>query len=167
MESNPSTDMRTDEHWQINDDGGANWAMDKIRENNAERDRMIAWYKRQIELAQDRCAHNNAGLEYSLQKYMETVPARETKTQYKHDLPNGALILHKSKQDFAVDKPALLEHLKQSKLSGYIKVEETPMWGEYKKRLVITDDGVMDTETGEFIDCVGIEGKPERFEVKL
>ena len=51
-------------------------------------------------------------------------------------------------------------------MEEYIKTEEKPAWGEYKKTLSIVDGQVIDTVTGEVVDIIKVEETAGVFEVK-
>ena len=92
---------------------------------------------------------------------------KETKTQYSFHTPRVKIIKKKSFKDIKiVDSEELLEHLKSTQ-NGHIKVIEKPDWAELKKDLVIQDDKIIDLNTGEIVEGVGIEEKKEKVILKL
>lgn len=104
-----------------------------------------------------------------LRVYFEGLPeedVKETKTQRKHTLLNGSLILKKPKLAWEHDDAKLLDYLKTSGQKEYIKTEEKPKWGEFKKALGVMENGdVINNETGEVIECVSVSMTPAEFEV--
>ncbi|CEG23161.1 Bacteriophage Mu Gam like protein [Planococcus massiliensis] len=67
----------------------------------------------------------------------------------------------------SVDDTALLEHIKSNGFTDYLKVEESVKWGDFKKRIQITetDDGFAAfDENGEKIP--GVIVKPENISFK-
>lgn len=79
---------------------------------------------------------------------------RETNTQTKLSLLHGDIVQTKAYRDFEANKDELLKLAEEKGLDEYIKIKEEKSfkWGEYKKRLSIVDDRIVDTETGEIID---------------
>lgn len=65
------------------------------------------------------------------------------------------------------DDDKLVEFLKASGNLEFIKTEEKPKWGEYKKRLEIMGGSVVDKETGEIVDGVKAIEKPDTFSVDV
>ena len=104
-----------------------------------------------------------------LRVYFEGLPeedVKETKTQRKYTLLNGSLILKKPKLTWEHDDAKLLDYLKASGQKEYIKTEEKPKWGEFKKTLGVMENGdVINSETGEVINCVTVSMTPAEFEV--
>ena len=68
---------------------------------------------------------------------------------------------------FDFDDDKLVEFLKASGNLEFIKTEEKPKWGEYKKRLEIMGGSVVDKETGEIVDGVKAIEKPDTFSVDV
>lgn len=92
---------------------------------------------------------------------------KETSTQLSFKTPSVKIIKKKAKKDIKiVDTEALIEHLKSTQ-NGNIKVIEKPDWAELKKDLVIDDDRIIDLNTGEIVEGVGIEEKEEKIQLKL
>ena len=144
--------------WTIDDDSKAAWAVKKIAENEAQRDREIEWHKQQIEKAKLRCESDNAWLAMKLEDYSRNLPMRESKTQWSFTVPGGKLIRQKAKQALTVvDEQAAIEALQAQGMTEYIKVKLSLAWAELKKAL---------TETGEVIDGVELREVPEQFVVR-
>ena len=160
----------------IDSDVKADWAIRKIAEEQAERDRLMACCDDMIQMYQQRKAEyaerfdkRTDGLRAMLWSYFESVPTRDTKTQKKYELPSGALVLKKASSDFKADTDKLREWLEKGGMADYLKTEVSPKWGLVKKQLVANGDGTITfSETGEILPegCVTIEPKDERFEVK-
>ena len=74
-----------------------------------------------------------------------------------------AQIARKMKQDDTV----LVQFLKASGNLEFIKTEEKPKWGDYKKRLEIVGGSVVDKETGEIVEGVPLIEKPDTFAVDV
>ena len=156
------------------DDGGAEWCLTKIREADAEYKTMTEHYKRQEELARKKHDSDVLRLQGMLQKYLAKMEqagvAKRTKTQVSYQLPTGTLIRKAGGTDYQRDKDTLLEWLKKSKLTEYIKTKviQDPDWAGLKKATKTMPDGsVVYAETGEVIDGVQAVRKDDTFEVKL
>ena len=61
----------------------------------------------------------------------------------------------------------LVQFLKASGNLEFIKTEEKPKWGDYKKRLEIVGGSVVDKETGEIVEGVQLIEKPDTFAVDV
>lgn len=160
--------------WRIADDSCADWAVSKIAAEKAELERIKALAQEQIdriklkvEAAEKRFENGTAFLTSKLAEYFETVPHKTTKSKHSYRLLSGSLVKKVGGTALKQDEPKLLEYLKASGQIDLIKTEETPRWGEYKKRLQIAGDQVIDTTTGEIVDGVLIEQKPDVFSVDV
>ena len=65
------------------------------------------------------------------------------------------------------DNEKLLEYLRESNNEDYLQLTPKPMWGEFKKRLAIQGEVVIDTETGEVVECVTVNQNPDTFVVDI
>ena len=98
-----------------------------------------------------------------LYKYFQTVEHKKTKTTEKYKLLSGTLTLKIKEPKAVYDETDLINYLKANSLDGYIKTEVKPMWGEYKKNLKYEDNMVIDTKTGEVVECIKLVEQPEEF----
>lgn len=162
------------EKWRIKDDGSADWAIRKIADEKAEFERIKALADEQIariiekvDAAQKRYENGTAFLTSKLAEYFETVPHKETKTKHSYRLLSGTLVKKIGGTSMKQDSEKLLEYLKASGNSDMIKLTEEPKWGEFKKRLEIVNDKIIDTETGEIVEGVELVGKPDTFAVEI
>ena len=155
------------EPFTVKDDRAAEWCLKKIAEANEEQERMLAWYYTQIETLKKQTQDEVSYFKGLLRAYFETVPAKETKTQRKYNLPSGSLVFHKAKQDFGCDDPETLVGWCLVNDPALVKTEVRPRWADIKKRLTLTDAGIVDTETGLKVEGVVMLDKPEEFDVTL
>lgn len=160
--------------WKIADDGCADWAVNKIAEERAELARMeelaeaqIARIEEKLAAARKRCENGTRFLTGKLAEYFATVPHKKTKTQETYRLLSGTLKMKLGGVSMKQDDAKLLEFLKASGQSEYIKVTESPKWGDFKKRLVIQGADVVDAETGELVEGVQLIEKPDTFTVDI
>lgn len=109
-------------------------------------------------------------LQIQLRVLFEQVPQNETKTQRKVKLLNGDVVVKKAKLDFEKDIDKLLEWAKASNRDELIGRKEVLSfkWADFKKRLVPTDCGIVDVETGETLEIDGLHAitKAEELEIK-
>ena len=150
----------------VRDDQAAEWCMRKIREAEAEYDRMEEWYDMQIQKARERCDSTVNYMTTLLQDYFSTVPVHKTKTLMKYQLPSGELVMSKPKDDFkAADNQKLLDWCAVND-PDLLKTVQSPKWADIKKRLTVVGGKIVDKTTGLFVDGVEIEHKEAKFEVK-
>lgn len=156
--------------WRIADDGCADWAVRKLAEEKAELDRIkiladeqTQRIKEKVKLSERRYENSTAFLTGKLQEYFETVPHRSTAIQQSYRLLSGSLIKKLGGPSMTYNSGKLLEWLKSCNLSDYVKVEESPMWGELKKKLKIIGSFAVIEDTGEVVEGVEIVEKPDVF----
>lgn len=169
-------DYELDESFTITDDKLADWAVRKIKEEEAERDRLISIANDQIaELnlrisqLESQCNNKTSFLKSHLQQYFTTVPHKETKTQESYKLLSGSLVMKKSGIKIIHDDDKLLAYLEANDGADYIKTKKSIDWAEFKKNLTISDGKIVDTELGTIIDpsICSIEDVPASFDIKF
>ena len=138
----------------VDNDVKADWTLRKIAEIQAERDRMVDFHERQIEVTKAQAEMRINYLMEHLRRYTACVPMKETKTQSKYSLPSGDLVLKKPSVAFRRDDEKLLKWLKESDNGGLIAVKMSPAWAEIKKQITVVDGKAVLTDTGEIIDGV-------------
>lgn len=151
----------------------ANWAIKTIKHELEQcqtfvdvADFEIGQLKQQKQNILDKYESNTAFLRNALGDFMKISPCKTSKTQQKLVLPSGDVIMKFEKVDFDVEKDKLVNFLEQNNLEDFVKVEKSPMWGDFKKRLSIIDENVVDTETGEIMECIRVKYVPMKIEVK-
>lgn len=159
--------------FSINDDVTADWALQKIKEERDECERLsviaceqIAEINLKMKHLEETAERKTAFLKGCLAEYFKTVPHKATKTQENYKLLNGSLVMKLGSQKMVKDDAELIEYFHQNNMSEYIKTEEKPIWAEFKKNLSIVDGKVVDTTTGEVVDVVRVEDVPGTFDVK-
>lgn len=160
--------------WRITDDDCADWACRKIAEERAELARIrelaeaqITRIEEKLAAAERRCENGTRFLTSKLAEYFETVPHKTTKTKASYRLLSGTLTRKFGGQQMKQDDAVLVEFLKASGNLEFIKTEEKPKWGDYKKRLEIVGGSVVDKETGEIVEGVQLIEKPDTFAVDV
>lgn len=167
-------DFVESEVFKITNDNAADWAIQKIREDIFERDRIISIaenkineLKNEIEEITREYDRKTSFLKSCLFDYFEKVDHRKTKTQESYKLLSGSLVMKKASNKIVKDDETLVQYFIDNNMDDFIKTTKSPKWAEYKKRLEINGDDVIDTETGEIIDAVSIEETPPKFDVKF
>ena len=160
--------------WRITDDGCADWACRKIAEEKAELDRIRELAEAQIQKIEEKLAaaerryeNGTRFLTGKLAEYFETVPHKATKTKESYRLLSGTLTRKFGGSQMKQDDAQLVQYLKDSGQLEFIKTEEKPKWGDFKKRLEIIGGSVVDKETGEIVEAVQIIEKPDTFSVDV
>ena len=150
------------------DDASAEYLLQRIREANAQFDRMEAWYAHQLNKAMEIRDRTIAWAERSLRAYLDMVPAKKTKTQMSYELPGGKLILKQQAPEYDRNDEALLPWMKQNGYESLVKVKESVNWAELKKTLTETPDGTgMMTTDGEVVPGIKVEQREPKFSVDL
>ena len=155
--------------------------MDNLVEDIMELDTKIAeleaMFKMQVERLKDKFEEKQFYFkaqkeekERYLRELFEQVPQSETKTQRKVQLINGDVVVKKSKLDFEKDVTKLLEWAQKNNREDLINKKEVLSfkWADFKKQLVIDDENIIDTQTGEMIviDGLDVVTKSEELEIK-
>ena len=162
-------DMAPDDRFVIDDDGKADWAIRQIIEARAERDRLVAHFKNQIDKAMDNCSRIEEHFRAMLLPYMDMVPAHRTKTQTSYELPSGTLKIKAPGPKYTVNDDQLVDWLKQNGYAEMVKIKttESPAWGDFKKLTEVNGDIITLKKTGEIIDGVTVQYREPKFEVEV
>jgi hypothetical protein len=157
----------------IDNDKTAEWALEKIREEKDEYERIqaladdaIAKAQHKADQAKKRYEANSSFLTSKLAQYFETVPKKATKTQETYRLLSGTLVRKLPSTKPTPDKEKLAAWLKANGYANYIKTVEEPRWGDFKK-LLNFDKVPTVKETGEIVEGITLEPKPGEFNVKF
>lgn len=160
--------------FEIEDDKQADWALEKIREEEAEAERLerlavvkISELESQISCIRKKCENSTKFLKGALRAYLDKVNTKETKTQRSYALLNGSIIEKKPCKKMVKNDDDLLAYAKEC-APQFIETKEKVRWGELKKNLMITESGdVVNACTGELVSGVIVEDVPATFSVKL
>lgn len=157
----------------IDNDNKAEWAINKIKEEQKERDRLIAVceekiqeYQEKIEKFKKQYENNTSYLISCLNQYFNTVEKKKTKTQETYQLPSGKLKLKYPSPEIKRDNEKLLKWLKNNKMTYFVDIKESPKWGELKKTISLAGDKYV-TEDGEIVEGVTAVDRPPVFEVEV
>lgn len=158
----------------IDNDEKAEWSIKKIAEDRADAERfinvcqtVICKYQEQIEQAKADLNSKTGYLTHQLRLYMETIKAKETKTQKTYKLPSGTLKVKYQKPEYKRDDAKLTEFLKNNYIS-YVETTYKPKWADFKKATnFITKDGkAIIEDTGEVVEGVEVIERDPVFEVQ-
>ena len=141
----------------IENDSAADWAVQKIIEKRAEKQKWQDYYAEQLEKINSQCDADIAHFEGLLLSYFVDVPSKDTKTQKSYQLPSGKLVYKKPSTEYVRDKATLLAWAKANN-TDFVKVEESARWEDIKKHI---------KDTGELPDGVEVVESEGRFEVKI
>lgn len=149
----------------------------QIKKAEAERDAFIVHYQSKIAAAQSICdakckaiREQIAQLTDDLRRYAEINLPADRKSI---DLPSGTLKFRKQDPLYFYDelKPAeqderLLQFVKRN-AHRYLKVKyaENVNWADFKRKLSVDGDNVYFTDTGEVIDGLHAQLRPDKFTV--
>ena len=157
----------------IDNDSKAEWAIKKIKEAQDEHDRIFALIEEEeqkLALRKDQIAKklesDTSYLKYLLNNYMQTVTCKETKTQKTYQLLSGKLVYKYGGTEWIKDEDKLLAWAKTDD-PALVKVKESVDWVTLKKRLTVTDKGDVVTDSGELLDFIKAEKKPDSMDIKF
>ena len=155
-----------EERYHISSDQEAEWALQQIKDAEAEKAKWQEFYDSRYKVVCDSCDLTIANMQSLLQSYFATVPHKVTKTEENYALPSGKIYMKKQEPDF--DTSGLLDYLKLSGQTQFIEYKESPKWAEYKKTLAKDPEGnfaVVETEDG--LRAVNKDGEPLPIPVTL
>lgn len=148
------------ESFVIDTDAKAEWALRKIREARADRDRFVKWYKEKIKEITEQCAFDTMNLERMLKEYFDSVPHRETKTQSVYNLPTGKLYIKKQNPEYKHNDDVVIAWLKENDGGDFIKVEESLNWDALKKSGAVVGGKMFDANGEEIPGIEVVERDP-------
>lgn len=173
----PAADAPEEEReaFVIDSDELAEWALRKISEADAERQRLTVLVSKEEYRLKDarekieRDYHNATDfLTAKLEDYFNTVPHRKTKTQQSYQLLSGKLIRKTGQPKCVYDDAALTAFL-ETNYPDMIAVTKKPQWGTFKRLLAVdAASGIaIVQETGEIVDCITVHPGEETFSIKF
>jgi hypothetical protein len=154
------------EGFVIDTDAKAEWALTKIREARADRDRWVEWYKAKIDEITQQTDFDTMNLERMLAEYFATVPHKKTKTQETYKLPGGKLVLKTQNPEYTRDDKAVIAWAKANGLPQFVKVEEKLAWQELKDATAVFEGHIV-TEDGEIVPGVEVTNREAKFVVEV
>lgn len=177
-------DQEEKEHFVVDDDNKACWALKQIKKLQNEigqkkelADSQIYQVKQWLEEETGKRKKNIEYLESLLQEYGYQLKKKDSKLKT-HSLPFGDLKFRKQQPKWKYgDEKDIVESLEQhgfNEESGLIKVDKKAVKKEIKA-LVKTKNSpykikkrrIVNTETGQVIKGVTVADRPEKFEIKV
>lgn len=150
----------------IDTDAKAEWALQKIREARADRDKWVKWYKDKIAEITEQTDFDTMNLERMLCEYFATVPHKKTKTQESYKLPGGKLVMKTQNPEFKHDDKTVIEWAKANGMGQYVKVKEELSWQELKDATAVFEGHIV-TEDGEIVPGVEVVNREAKFVVEV
>lgn len=153
------------EGFVVDTDAKAEWALAKIREARADRDRWVQWYTDKIKEIKEQTDFDTMRLEAMLADYFGTVPHKSTKTQESYKLPSGKLVLKTQNPEYTRDDKAVIEWAREN-APQYIKTKEELDWAALKADTAVFE-GHLVTEDGEIIPGIDVANREAKFVVEV
>lgn len=153
-------------HYVIADDQAAEWALRKIREAEAEKEKWTEFYKEQTRKVCETCDNTIANMTAMLQTYFDKVPHKVTATQENYQLPSAKLVCKRQAPDYQKNDEEVIGWLKKNDGAKYIRTEEKLDWAELKKVVTVTGESVVN-EDGEIIPGIVAISRPAIFKVEM
>lgn len=154
--------------FQIDSPAKADWAVETIKGEEQRTElyiesckAKIQFYQDQIKKAEEKLEQDTSWLRCKLAEYIKTVPAKKGKTGMSLKLASGTIRLKYASPEFKRDEKTLIENYPE-----FVDYKPSFKWGEFKKHVTIQNDVVVNSATGEIIEGVTVEYKPERVEVE-
>ena len=164
------TEDEKEEKFKIETASRADWAIRKVKEMRKRRDIYNEAAQEEIEILKEKIKSNNEKCEKetgyylrALDGYMEHLPTVKAKTQESFSFPNGRLVRKYAKSVLQPNKEKILKYLEKEK--DYIRVKKELDWDKFKKLLEVQNGKVVRKDTGEILDCVTAEEKPEILDI--
>lgn len=159
--------------FRIKDDLCADWAVRKIMAERAEYERLkeiaeqqIAAIEEKLEAAKRRYENGTGFLTNCLEGYFKTVPHKSTKTTEKYRLLSETLTLKKGGTKTQANDEVLVPWLKANGYGDLVKVTESAMWGDLKKKLTFAGGIATLEDTGEIVEGVTVTEAPDTFKIE-
>ena len=159
----------------------AEWCVKQINYAKETKATWKAYFDEQFDKICKECDWTISTMENHLRKFFDTVPHKMAKASESFPLPSAKLVLKRQDPIFTMDDDRLVKYFRDNKLDNYVKTETvtttTPLWGEFRKTLAKDPDGAFAvaetdeglkpvTADGEIVDCITVELRPWKFEVK-
>ena len=136
-------------HYRIESDQEAEWALQQIKNAEAEKAKWKQFYDERYQAVCNTCDLTIANMQSLLQSYFAKVPHKVTKTEESYALPSGKIYMKQQEPEF--DTKSLLDWLKVNGKTEFIEYKESAKWSDFKKTLAKDPEGkfaVAETEDG-------------------
>ena len=154
------------EHFKIEDDQTAEWAMKQIKNAMDEMAKWKEFYDSRYRAVCESCELTIANMESLLQTYFDTVPHKVTKTQENYALPSGKLVVKKQEPVYERDDDSVIEWLEQNGKEKFVKTKKALDWAGLKDHVMVIGETVTD-ENGEIIPGIKATEREPIFKVEL
>lgn len=166
---NPIEEQEEEQYagFQIINDEMAEWAVQKIREAQADTAKWQNHFADQLAAIKKNNDGTIAAMTIYLSDYFRRVPHRETATQAKYELPGATLVQKQREPEYQRNDDELLSYLDKNRRADLIRIKREPAWDAIKKGATVQGEALVDAETGEIIPGVRVIARPDTFDVKL
>jgi len=158
-----------DERFIVDDDQKANWALRKISELQKEVERNTKLAEQEIDKIKQWETTQNKQIGDSI-LYFEgllneyAIKQREIDPEFKSmSLPNGRFGFRKQQPKWKYNDKEVLSYLESAEMEDLIRTTRVPNKAEIRKVFEVVDDKVINKETGEVVEGIEIEHRPEQF----
>ena len=165
VELNEIIEQYEDDGYSIKDDRGAEYALKRIKETQAEVDAFRAYYDEQIAKMQSRADGVRNFYEGHLERYFNKVPHKVTKTTESYELPSAKLVWKQQAPEYVRDEEKVLEWLKANDGGEFVKVKESLDWAGLKKMVEVSGSEVVLADTGEVVPGISVQYREPKFDV--
>jgi len=162
-----------EEKFVIDNDSKAEWALERIKTEKQDMERLIkvcedriADYQQKIEQFKQKYEQRTSYLKTLLHQYFLQVPHKKTKTQETYELPSGKLKLKYPGPEFVRSDEKLVEYLENVN-PDLIKIKKIPDWASFKPFVTVKYGKAVDTTTGEIVEGVTVVERPPEFIVEV
>ena len=154
------------QHFTINSDQEAEWAIQQIKNAEAEKAKWKEFYDSRYKAVCESCDLTIQNMTSVLQTYFGKVPHKQTATQENYTLPSGKLVFKKQEPEYERNDEEVIGWLKSHKATNFIKTAESVDWASLKKTLTVVGETVAD-ENGEIITGIKATERPDIFKVEI
>lgn len=159
------------EGWDINDIGGADWALRKIaalqsqndeinKFADQERERIASWESKETESNNDRISF----FEMKLSEYLNQLRKDDPKARIK--APHGTVGTRKIPDKWEYSSEAV-EELKKLGMTEFVRIKEEVDKAAFKKSVSVIEGGRIVNSDGEVIEAVKVIPQGEKLSVKV
>lgn len=152
-------------HFVIEDDQTAEWAMQQIRLANEEKAKWKQFYDERYQRVCNDADRTIANMESILQTYFESVPHKVTATQENYALPSGKLVIKRQSPEYQRTDEEVIEWLKANGGQKYVVTKEALDWANLKRSITVVGDTVADAD-GQIMPIKVVQ-RPDIFKVEL
>lgn len=152
--------------WEIADDQGAEWAVQKMMDAQADTEKWKAHFDAQLAGIKRQNDETIARMEAYLEDYFDRVPHKTSKTQESYALPSAKLIRKAQQPLYKRDDDQLLQWLADN-APDLVRAKWEPNWAELKKRFTAIGGQAVIPDTGEIIPGITVEERGAKFVVAV